>query len=56
MCYFLFNQTQGQLSSNEPKTQPADQQPKHDRKGTDGWDTEEWGSLEEEPVSYPSVT
>lgn len=22
-------------------------------KGTDGWDTEEWGSLEEETVSQP---
>jgi hypothetical protein len=21
-----------------------------ERKGTDGWDTEEWGSLEEDPV------
>nr|CAD7261276.1 unnamed protein product [Timema shepardi] len=40
----------GQSNVSEPRSPPPIIRAM-DRKGTDGWDTEEWGSLEEEPVA-----
>nr|CAD7447357.1 unnamed protein product [Timema bartmani] len=42
----------GQSNVSEPRSPPPIIRAM-DRKGTDGWDTEEWGSLEEEPISPP---
>ncbi|CAG2057142.1 unnamed protein product [Timema podura] len=46
----MFQAQTGQSNVSEPRSPPPIIRAM-DRKGTDGWDTEEWGSLEEEPVA-----